>query len=647
MNEDSIELTPDLIEDFYAECEEQLSNARQQLVNLEQSADADPLPALESLFRSVHSFKGNAAIVGLADAERLTHTAETLLRRLTRREESPDPAIFDVLGRVVQRLEQIVGAFRGDTPLPAVEDLVRLLESFDGGSTSPVDPGDPALAPAEESTSDPAQWRASFRPSVELENRGVNINSIRSRLTALGTIDSAKPTIESGGCVRFDFTLSTQDAPDVAAWEVDGVTWERVVAAVPESAEPRSQTALGASSPIVRVNLSRLDELMRIVGELVIQRSRLHDRVAELDGDGTALQDINLGLMRSLRDLRSAIMRVRLVPVVEIFSRMPFVVRDLTRGTDKRARLVIDGEQTEIDKHLVERLKEPLLHLVRNAISHGIETTAERIAAGKPPEATLRLSAEASGDAVQIKIRDDGRGINAAAVAARARAAGLPVPEVLDERALLRLICMPGFSTRTEADRAAGRGVGMNVVDTTLRDLGGSLALATSPGEFSEFTLRLPLTLAIADTFIVTAGEHRCAVPQSSVTEIVQMPAAEIHTLNEAEAGPYRGTLLPVVRLRRLFGLPPAPPREFPVVVVQTEQGPTGLLVDQILGHREVVVRPLHDPLLRVPGVSGATELGDGDPVLILDSHSLSDAAAAARRSPRRTALTAQLQTAS
>jgi two-component system chemotaxis sensor kinase CheA len=636
------ELSADLLDDFYSECEDHLANIRGQLAALDESlarTDANPA-ALESLYRSVHSFKGNAAIVGLASAERLAHAAEDVLRRLTRGETKLDAPTLDVLARSGHRLEQIVSAFRLRQPLPEKHDLLAALgaphpaaapEATASVPPPAPDPADAAMT-ASAALFEEAQargllpWHATFAPSPALDERGVNIGTVRPRLAALGEILSAAPIIATGGKMTFEFNLALREAPaEPAAWEADGVTFHPADVAPPKTpeADPAAAAApssmFTAPSHIVRVDLGRLDDLMRIAGEMVIHRSRLEERIARVSGDRSALQETNAALARSLRELRETITRVRLVSVAEIFTRLPFVLRDLGHDSGKKVRLVTSGHDTEIDKYLVERLKEPLLHLVRNAVSHGIEPPLERIAAGKPPEGTLSLRAATAGNSVLIQIRDDGRGIDAPRVAARAKAAGLAVPEVLDEPALLNLIATPGFSTRDEADRAAGRGVGMDVVARTMRELGGQIALATEAGKFTEFTLRLPLTLSIAETFIVSAGGRTCAVPQSFVQEIVQVPAAGLRRLQRVEVAPYRDGVLPLVRLHTLLGLPESAPPQLTVLVVDSERGCAGLVVDRVHGQREVVVRPMQDPLLRVPGVSGATELGDGKPVLILD----------------------------
>jgi two-component system, chemotaxis family, sensor kinase CheA len=424
-----------------------------------------------------------------------------------------------------------------------------------------------------------------------------------------------------------------RDVPaDLNTWEADGVFLRPVEAKRTSSAAGEPDAVSGAApssmfvapSHIVRVDLSRLDELMRIVGEMVIHRSRLDERILRASGDRSELQEVNLALGRSLRELREAITRVRLVSVAEIFGRLPFVVRDLARESEKKVRIIVEGQDTEVDKYVVERLKEPILHIVRNAISHGIEPPAERLQSGKPEEATLVLSAAASGQSVVIQIRDDGRGLDARKIMARAASLGISVPDTPTDSDLLAVISRPGFSTRDAADRASGRGVGMSVVQRVVRDLAGSMSVESEPGKWTRFTLRLPLTLSIAETILVSAAGQMCAVPQAFVEEITQCSAGDVRTIKDAQVMAYRDGVLPLVRLSRMFGHEGSTAVSLPVLVLGSERGLCGLVVDKVHGQREVVVRAMHDPLIQVTGISGATELGDGRPVLILDPVSLS-----------------------
>ncbi len=632
-------LRKELLDDFYSECDELLTGIRRSITALEsyRGNDADS-PELEELFRAMHSLKGNCAIAGVQPGEELAHAVEDLLRAITTRQIVFFVALPDLLLVATERLNKIIVAHRQNKPLPSIGDLLsQLAQPLPQASSAPAAPPRP-IEPAAKVASDPVAaartrglkiWRIIFVPSPALDQRGVGIESVRQRLAQIGEILSATPFVQPGG-LRFVFMLGARTiSADLSEWEKDGITFEALEApsaspAPAAGAATEDQDALNLTpSHIVRVDLGQLDDLMRITGEMIIQRSRLEDRLGQRQVANDDLKDIDLALARSLRDLRAVVSRVRLVPVSEIFSRMPYVLRDLARGSAKRARMTLHGEQTEIDKFLVERLKEPLLHLVRNAFAHGVQAPAERVAAGKPAEATIELKAVRVGDSVEIQVSDDGGGIDVPAVAARAKSLGLKMPEPMDDAGLLGLLCHPGFSTREVADRAAGRGVGMTVVRNAVRELGGSLRLRTDSDRGTEFTLRLPLTLSIADALIVQVESQLCALPQSHLEEIFQVSSRDVRTIQQTEVAPWRGALLPVTRLRRLFGFPPAAQELLTVIVVGSERGSTGLVVDRVRSRREIVIRALSDPLVRAPGIGGATELGDGRPILVLDPASI------------------------
>lgn len=630
------DLDGELLDDFYAECDELCGQIRVLLTGLT-DAPAGADAGVEALYRAFHSFKGICGIVGLAVAERLAHAAEDLLRHLNSTRSAPSPAAIELLSHVLHRLEQIVAAHRLGQALPVIDDLLAPLATYRTTGPAPGRAGDShaaLAAPLAEGSS----WRAHFTPTPELDARGVNIGSIRQRLSALGVIEKAEPRVHPGGGISFEFTLRIPAAPpaeaELEALLADGLRLapEPTPAAAPAPAAvpvvPAAAALSIAPSHIIRVDMSRLDDLMRITGELVIHRSRLEERIARLAGAHGEIGEVGLALSRSLRDLRAAVTRVRMVPVAEIFTRMPYAVRELAQDQGKQVRLALHGQETEIDKYLVERLKEPLLHLVRNAVSHGLETPAERAAAGKPEQATLTLRATGTGHSLVLKIEDDGRGVDPARIFARAKALGIPLPAEPGEAGLLSLLCRPGFSTREEADLASGRGVGMAAVHATLRELGGVLTLHSEVGRFTRFTLRLPLTLSIIDTFIVAVGAQTCAIPRALVEEIVQFEENEVRPVKQAEVIPYRDGVLPIYRLDRFLGAPAEVRARVPALVVASERGLAGLVVDRVIAHREVVVRPMGDPLLRVPGIAGATELGDGRPVLILDPSALTCGAA-------------------
>ena len=635
-----------MLDDFFAEADEHLVGIRQALLHLDASVGkAQPdIKVIEELFLHIHSFKGISAIVGLASAELVAHATEDFLRLMRGGKAPLTEKGLEILSTAAQKLEQIVAAFRSHQPLPGYESLlVDIKQQCEqcGMSGSPGhSTGTGALDPALLIKIDEAKarglllWKYTFSPSKELDTQGTNLNSVREELSRVGDILKATPLVKGQGMVAFEFLVAAKETPtDIAAWEAKGVTVQQaeqpeVAPGGAQFAEDAQHNPFLAPSHVVRVDLQRLDELMRITGEMVIHRSRLETQLAQLKDrarnlDLRGVQEVSGALGRSLRDLREGIMRVRLVSVAEIFARMPFVVRDLARQTQKRVRLKLVGQETAVDKYLIERLKDPLLHLVRNAFSHGVESPAERAASSKPEEATIELSASTAGDSVLIQVRDDGRGINPNAIIGRARKLGLDVPETVDKDAILKIICSPGFSTREDADRASGRGVGMAVVYSTVRELGGTVTLESDEGQGTQFTIRLPLTLAIAETFIVTAAGQTCAVPQSFVREILQTSEAEIQLVNGIEVIPYRAGVLPIVRLSGLFQLPKVPTAKSRLLVIESDRGSVGLLTEAVIGQREVVVRALRDPLIQVHGVSGATELGDGKPVLILDGAAL------------------------
>lgn len=635
------------MDDYFAECEEHLHAVRRALLKLESSiGDARPPPAIvEELFRSFHSLKGISAMVELREAERLAHEMESCLRAIRAGDVVLSPGTLDALVDGVQVLEQVIAARRATSAMPSIDAQMARLGAVSGAP--------PAAAAQDAATPARSHWKVTFTPSPALVARGIKVDTIRARLMEVGQIEAVTPRV-SGGAIAFDFLVLAPDGDVFASFAADGV--EAIL--VPEAARAAEQavdaaaglaSARPADAPaaapanFVRVDLARLDDLMRLVGDLVVSRARLEDALLHVErftpsAEWRMLQEHSETIERQLRDLREGVMRVRLVPVGEIFRRMPFVVRDLGRDSGKRIELDLAGQGTEIDKFLIERMMDPVLHLVRNAVSHGIEPPDERVAAGKRPEGRVRLAASTVGESVVLEVGDDGRGMDSAAIAQRAREQGLEVPDgALDSRALVDLLSAPGFSTREAADRVSGRGVGMSVVRDTIQELGGTLSLETTPGEGTTFRIVLPLTLAITDALIVHAGDRVFAVPQSAVREVAEVDPGTIRVLENNELITHRGAALPVLRLTRLFSLVEAPRPRLHVIVLGAGPAGVGLLVDRIAGQREIVVKTLTDPLIKVNGVSGATELGDGRLVLILEPGALTRRKSA--RAPMRAAV--------
>ncbi len=632
------------LDDYFAECEEHLTATRSALLQLESAANqpAAQRRIVDDLFRYFHSLKGISAMVELRPAERLAHELEHYLRAVRAGELTVTTDGLNLLIEGTQLLERIVQAHRGHETPPAIDEVVSRVAMALPAATPGISASESAAMRAA-GDADPSGfrlWQCTFAPTRELLAEGVGVDAIRKRLAEVGTIVNATPQVKADGSIAFEFILRAPAAVEMkAALEALPIALEALDAAPTASAsaiaaasfdEPDPGGGLSTSpSQVVRVDLARLDELMRQVGDMVISRARLLETLSRIEPhvpavEWRAVQENAVAIDRQLRTLREGLMRVRLVPIGEIFRRMPFVVRDLAREAGKRVTLLLQGQTTEIDKYLIERMMDPVLHLDRNAVSHGIEPPDERVASGKRPEGTITLSASAAGELVTIEIADDGRGVDAENVIARARQAGLPVPAgQVDANALLALLCSPGFSTKDETDRASGRGVGMAVVKETVERLSGTIALDSQAGVGTRFTIQLPLTLAIADALIGRVGPESFAVPQSVVREVIEVNASDVRQIEGNEIILYREASLSIVRLARLFGIDAPLSARFHVFVIGSGAAAVGFAVDRIIGQREIVVRAIADPLVRVDGISGATDLGDGRVVLILDPGAL------------------------
>lgn len=654
--EPNSEFLSEFLEDYFVECDEHLTVIRRNLLIFERSVNKPRVDGsvLNDLFRSFHTLKGISGMVGLRPAEQLAHQMESYLRSLRDSDRILTPEGMEALIAGTKLIEQVIAEHRLQVLSTDIGPVMtQLLEVTGSGGSAPITESESkeksdAVSPVvSESTSLKREqddklasavasgrklWRFSFVPSPQLAERGINVNFVRSRLQQIGDLVHAEPQVLPQRGIAFEFIVATdEDEAKFAGWGDDGLShtpYEPPSSPGPQSvvepSEPKTVTL--APSNIVRVDLSRIDELMRMVGDLVITRSHLDNRLQSLESGMPApewrpLQDVNLKMEKQLRDLREGVMRVRMVPIGEIFERMKFVIRDLAREYDKKVNLELVGQQTEIDKLLVERMMDPILHLVRNAISHGLESADERIANGKPPEGKISLRASAAAENVVIEIEDDGRGLDAEKIVRRAQASNLIGDVTPDDNAsLLELICAPGLSTREEADRASGRGVGMNVVKNTILALGGSFELETEPGRGTCFRIQLPLTLAIANALVVLVCGRRYAVLQSSVREVIEIEPSAIRVLENNEIIPYHGGVLPLLRLARYFGLDQGENKGLRAFVVGSGSNTVGVVVDRILGQKEIVVRGIADSLIQVPGIAGATELGDGRIVLILDS---------------------------
>lgn len=691
------------LDDYFAECDEHIINVRDNLLAIEAQINQPKIDhsLLDKLFVSFHSIKGLSGMVGLKEAEQLSHEMESYLRLLREQKVTLTTSGIDALINGTTMLEQVITAYHTQGDLPDISSiLVQLTNILSEDSTEPKETENTTetatstvvnqiasltlkdqeqtelqLALEQSETA----WQFEFIPGQEKAEKGINVNTIRERLQAIGKLIHASPMLRENGGVSFNFLVTTKDAENsFSSWDVDGLTYKPYLTTKkeePPEPEPETKpellTSLSPTLPVspifpiinatgstpsnvVRVDLTKLDELMRMVGELITIRSKFAENLKDLKNKLPAaelrtLRETNLAFERQLRDLREGVMRVRLVPIGEIFTRMQFVIRDLAKESKKQISLELSGQNTEIDKFVVERMLDPMMHMVRNAVSHGLELPSERISCGKPPEGKISLRAATSGEMVVIEIADDGRGVDAEAVINRAKKQGLidayAASQIVDNNTILDIICSSCFSTREQADLTSGRGVGMAVVKNTVTELGGFITLDFKKNQGTTITIQLPLTLAIADALIISVMEQTFAIPQSAIREVIQVPESAIAVLENNEIIPYRQQVLPLIRLSEVFNLKnnqeissnseikinqkfhrthsPTAKSILKLIVVGNGVNAIAIAVDQILGQQEIVVRPLTDPLVQVVGLAGATELGDGRVVLIIDTLAL------------------------
>jgi two-component system chemotaxis sensor kinase CheA len=539
-------------------------------------------------------------------------------------------------------------------PIPSIESLCERLAPA-------VEPCTTEMEMVEEPAPQGRIYRLTVWFAKDCRMRSAGAFLVRQRLSKLGRVRSANPDPESPEIettpqwiLELEASIGKDEIRRAA--KVPGVTARVMLreqkppagapmAPAPAEAEDEGSFArtapssAGAASDQLRVEVSKIDRIMNLVGELVIGRSMVTQALSEFssgDRQGTAadrLNDANGFLERTMTELQAAVLKIRMVPVEHVFRRFPRVVRDLAHSRGKRVDLDIQGGLTELDKSIVDALGEPLLHLVRNAIDHGLESPRERELAGKSPAGTLKLAAFYEGNHAHVVVEDDGRGIDLARVGERAVALGLIEPSQLEAMTpsdILNTIYQPGFSTRETVSDISGRGIGMDVVRESIENLKGVIELSTASGKGTRFLIRLPLTLAILRAVLVEVAGKAFAIPLTGVLEIVRLPRERATSILGHGVLHWRDQVVPLVSLRAALGFPEGetPPtfrgRDFVLLVGEAERR-VGLVAEGLLGEQELVVKPIEDPLARSPGVAGASILGDGRVVLILHTRGLLD----------------------
>ena len=671
----------ELLQDFLVEAGEILEQLNEQLVDLEQRPDDKEL--LNAVFRGFHTIKGGAGFLNIEPMVIICHRSEDVFNLLRNGERQVSAELMDIVLPVLDILNNQFEALRsGETPEVAAPDLIARLEAIIKGKTPAAPTNKPAASPPPAAT--PATAKADADLDITDEEFESLLDALQNPQAGADTAEQTEPAANAAaasdeinddefealldelhGKGKFSAEVSAEPevAPPTEAVDataelhteseeftedefealLDGIHGKgkfetnKVAngaaeglkppvgkpAAVASATDAKSKEKPAAQETTVRVDTKRLDDIMNMVGELVLVRNRI-DRLGNASGNEEMLKAVaNLDLVTT--DLQMAVMKTRMQPIKKVFGRFPRVVRDMARSLKKEIRLEMIGEETDLDKNLVEALADPLVHLVRNAVDHGIETPEERDAAGKPREGTVVLTAAQEGDHILLTIEDDGKGMDPQKLRAKAVEKGLMDAEVaarLDSKEVFNLIFMPGFSTKDTISDISGRGVGMDVVKTRISQLNGTVEIDSTLGKGSRLSIKLPLTLAIMPTLMVQLEKQLFALPLVNVNEIFHLDLTKTNVVDGQLCVVIRDRTLPLYYLRRWLvrGYANAQlPAEGHVVVVQSGTQKVGFLVDELIGQEEVVIKPLGALLHGTIGLSGATITGDGGIAIILD----------------------------
>ncbi len=625
-----------LIGEFLGEASEGLATADEILLTVEQ--DGQEPEKVNALFRVFHTIKGVSGFLGLPDVTTLAHTTENLMNQVREgkaRLEGPNlEAMFAATGEMRKYLDEVRRAVESDSPVGRVPsadavlaELRACIAAASDGEAAPAKAA-PKAVPAEEAelfVDAPAVVEAA--PVVPLAPSAVDVPtpSLAVPPRAATPVTTAPVPVAAPPAAIAAPEPKAAPAPKPAQGVNESAAAARAPAAAPAQAAPATPTSGGPARlrETLKIDLERVDSLMELIGELIIVESMVVFAPEIREIPSLQVRKHLTQLSKISRDLQDVAMRMRMVPLRGVFQKMQRLVRELSHKTGKRVSLAISGEGTEMDRSMVERIEDPLVHMLRNAVDHGIESVEDRLRSGKPAEATIRLCAYHEGGSVVIEVGDDGRGLNREAILRRAVERGLIRDgEARGDSEVYALIFAPGFSTAAAVTEISGRGVGMDVVKRTVEDLRGRVIIQSTPGTGSTFRLVLPLTLAIIDGMLVAVGNERYIVPSLSIIESLQPREGMISTYrNSDELINVRGELLPLFRLGKIFDLPAAieDPCHALVMVVESMGRKVGLLVDDVVSQQQVVIKPVGTGVGQQDSFSGAAILSDGKVGLILN----------------------------
>jgi two-component system chemotaxis sensor kinase CheA len=656
-------------QDFTGEAEELLDTLSRDLIDLEGQGQNVRPELVNKIFRNVHSLKGLAGMLGFSEISELSHNLEDMLDKLRMGKIAITRDLVDLLYDSVDSLNRLVIGIN-DASMEGLVDLTRLTSRIHQAVSAQPQRrvGDPLAGLTLDEHTRKSLTEYEEHRLVENVRAGKHIltvevtfdfadfdeklRALSASLSEAGEVISTLPAIDSSGGAGISFRLLYGSAlheaavaaiaPAAKVMSLRKPGPQQSAAGSPEPArqpaadsrvDVEDDVSLRSVSQTVRVDIARLDHVMNIVGELLIEKTGLEAMTRSLSGQRAVSQEllkITRNFDRKLSELQRSVIEIRMVPVGQIYSKLSRMVRKIARELDKEIELVLRGEETELDKMMVEELTDPLMHIIRNALDHGIETAEERAMAGKPAVGRITLTAYQQGNSVVIDVRDDGRGIDPVKIREVALSRGLIGPdETVDQARAYELMFTAGFSTASEVSEISGRGVGLDVVRRNLQELKGSIEVISTPGLGTTFRIMLPITLAIIQALIVRSSNEDFAVPLTSVDESLRIYSRDIRTVERREVFTLRDTTVPLLRLSDAFNLEgrseEGPDAKWFVVVTRSGEKTVGLLVDRLVRQQEIVIKSIGTKLKSVPGVAGATEVGEGQIVLVVDVGSLID----------------------
>ncbi|MFO1403823.1 MAG: chemotaxis protein CheA [Azonexus sp.] len=608
----------DLLQDFLQEAHDLLSDVDNKLVDLERMPDDRGL--LNDIFRGFHTIKGGAGFLNAAELVTLCHLTENLFDRLRNAELHLSPELMDTIMAATKGVREMFGELsQGVQPQSADPGVLGALHAALGEGSAVAHASPAVAAPPPQPAAAAAQGGDPDWNALHAAASGQPASQAAAPVAAaVAPASSAEMVVQPAG---------TPAAP--AAAQSAPSPYGRRSTDKPGGAAVGRRTEERARENTIRVDTARLDQVLNLSGEIGLTKNRLTSLRADIlagKSDSETLHALDQAVSQLdllVSDLQNSVMKTRMQPIGRLFQKYPRIARDLARQLGKDVELVLAGEETEVDKTMIEDLADPLIHLIRNAVDHGVEAPPERKAVGKPEKSLVRLEARQEGDHIVLIIADDGKGMSAERIRAKAVEKGLITEEeanTLDERQSLNLIFLPGFSTKTQISDVSGRGVGMDVVKTNIQKLNGSIDIRSEPGKGSVFIISLPLTLAILPVLLVLLGDQPFALPLSLVREILPIEHDKIQEVGGKETLVVRGEVLPVISLARLLGWPLNRHPEYGVFM-QTAERSFILGVDSFAGRDDAVIKSLED--FRPRGVAGVTTLSNGQIVLILDMKEL------------------------